>query len=84
MLDAIRESKPWVAMDAGCIDEMPGGLCVKTENEMAEAMSRMAKDNNLRASLGAAGRAAVETTYNLDCHTESYCKLVEELLASKV
>jgi glycosyltransferase involved in cell wall biosynthesis len=82
LLEAMRESKPWVAREAGCIDEMPGGLCVKTEQAMAEAMGRMEEDKDLRASLSASGRLAVETTYNLDCYTNSYCQLVEELVSS--
>jgi glycosyltransferase involved in cell wall biosynthesis len=83
LLEAMRESKPWIAREAGCIDEMPGGLCVHTEITMADSMNRMAQDKGLRKSLGAAGRTAVETTYNLDCYTESYCRLVEELTSTR-
>lgn len=68
-----------MAREAGCIHEMPGGLCAKTEDEMAEAMVTIVKDKQLRDSLGTSGRVAVETTYNLDNYTDSYCRLVEEL-----
>lgn len=82
LMEAMRERKPWVAREAGCIPEMPGGLCVKTENEMAEAMRKIAEDKNLRACLGASGRTAVETTFNLNLYVDSYCKLAEELATS--
>lgn len=79
LMEAMRESKPWVARQAGCIDEMPGGICVKTEQAMAEAMSKLGEDKDLRTRFGTAGRTAVENTYNLENYTDSYCKLVEEL-----
>jgi glycosyltransferase involved in cell wall biosynthesis len=84
LLEAMRESKPWIARKAGCIESMEGGICVKSEDEMATAIRLLAKDVRLCERLGHEGSHAVATRYNRETYVESYCKLVEELRASKV
>lgn len=81
LLEAMREGKPWIARDAGCIARMEGGICVKSENAMAEAMKRIASDPLLQARLGQEGKQAVITRYNRAAYVESYCKLIEELFS---
>jgi glycosyltransferase involved in cell wall biosynthesis len=80
LLEAMRESKPWIARMAGCIARMEGGICVKTEDEMASSIRLLAKDDNLRERLGKEGFQAVVTRYNRESYIESYRKLVEELV----
>jgi glycosyltransferase involved in cell wall biosynthesis len=58
---------------------MEGGICVNSEDGMANAIRLMAKDGELRERLGGEGSRAVATRYNRKAYTESYCKLIEEL-----
>jgi glycosyltransferase involved in cell wall biosynthesis len=81
LLEAMRETKSWIARDSGCVSEMPGGVCVHTEGEMAEQMIHLANDQNLRTVLGKQGRKAVEETYNRKHYIDAYCRLVSEVTA---
>jgi glycosyltransferase involved in cell wall biosynthesis len=83
LLEAMRESKPWIARKAGCIARMEGGICVKSEDAMANAIRRLAEDHGLRERLGREGSQAVATRYNRRKYVESYRKLVEELTADR-
>jgi len=80
LLEAMREAKPWVARDAGCIAEMPGGISVRSKNEMARQMVRLHAEHDLRTLLGSQGRNAVERTYNYNNYVDSYCDLVSEMV----
>jgi len=77
MLEAMAERKPWIARDAGCIAEMPGGLCVKSRTAMAQAMKTLAQESDLRSRLGHLGRESVETFYNRKMYSQSFCQLVK-------
>lgn len=79
LLEAMRESKPWIARDSGCISEMPGGVCVCTEAALAQQMARLAAYPGLQAELGIQGREAVEKIYNRQRYIDSYCELVSEV-----
>jgi len=79
LLEAMREQKPWIARDAGCISDMAGGICVKSEKEMAEAMQTMASDPLLREVLSKDGRQAIELLYNRKSFNASYIDLIEKL-----
>lgn len=79
LLEAMRETKPWIASKVGCIPELSGGVCVRTESEMAEKMINLADDQNMRTMLGKQGRMAVEEIYNSQHYINSYCKLVSEV-----
>ena len=79
LLEAMREHKPWIARDAGCISEMPGGVCVHSEQGMANAMSEFTTDPDFRESLARKGRHGVERLYNLESYIYSYTRLIEEI-----
>jgi len=83
LLEAMREGKPWVARNSGCIASMEGGLCVNSETEMSAAMNRIIADASLRERLSEEGRQAVLSKYNRKAYIESYCRLVEELTTSR-
>jgi glycosyltransferase involved in cell wall biosynthesis len=83
ILEAMRESKPWIAREAGCIADMPGGICVKTEAQMAHAMKHLTINSDQAHKLGTTGRLAIENFYNRAAYVESYCNLVSELKAQK-
>jgi glycosyltransferase involved in cell wall biosynthesis len=79
LLEAMRESKPWIARESGCISEMPGGIFIKTEAEMTAEMQQLTADKDLRETLGEAGRNAIETVYKREKYEESYLRLVQDL-----
>jgi glycosyltransferase involved in cell wall biosynthesis len=83
LLEAMREAKPWIASKVGCIPELPGGVCVRTEGEMAKQMIHLAGDQKLRTNLGKQGRQAVEETYNRQRYIDAYASLVSEVIGSK-
>lgn len=80
ILEAMRESKPWIAMRAGCISEFPGGLCVCTLQQMVSAMHKLGTQPGEREKFGQAGRQAVESQYSIDRFSSSYSALVEQLV----
>ena len=79
LLEAMRESKPWISRDVGCISELPGGVCVHTECEMTLQMVHFSDTPELRASLGLQGRESVEKIYNSKHYVDSYCDLIVEI-----
>ena len=79
LLEAMRESKPWIASRVGCIPEMPGGICIDSEPAMSAAMKELAADPSRRKTLGKLGHQAVIKTYNRKVCQEAYCKMIEEL-----
>lgn len=83
LLEAMSYAKPWVARDAGCIDRMEGGLCVKSVRAMAEAMRSLASNPELRSRVGATGKAAVEQHYRSTQYREAYLKLLQDLKIAK-
>ncbi len=80
LLEAMREAKAWIARKAGCIPEMPGGICITSEAEMSHQMSKLASQPKLRLALGSEGRAAIEKTYNRKHYVDSYCDLVAKVI----
>lgn len=80
LLEAMAFSKPWIARQAGCIRELPGGFCVKNQKAMSEAMRQLAQDPDLRQKLGKEGRKAIEAKYQRKKYEELYCRLVEEVV----
>lgn len=82
LLEAMREGKPWIARDAGCISSLEGGVCVGSESEMSQAILRLNKDSSLCKRLGNVGRTAIESRYNRQAYTDNYISLVEEITTS--
>jgi glycosyltransferase involved in cell wall biosynthesis len=83
LLEAMSYAKPWVARDAGCIDRMEGGFCVKSVKAMAEAMRSLASNPELRRRVGATGKAAVEQHYRSTQYCEAYLNLLQDLKTAK-
>ena len=80
LLEAMREKKPWIARDAGCISEMKGGVCVQSVPEMADNMRKISSDREFREDLASEGRFSIEQIYNLESHNSSYIRLIKELI----
>lgn len=83
LLEAMAYKKPWIARKAGCIEELPGGLCVSTVQKMAEAMRKLSVNHQERARLGVEGAMAVQRQFSRQEYNQSYCQMVEELVGTK-
>lgn len=79
LLEAMSYAKPWIARQAGCIEQMEGGLCVRSVSGMAKAMRQLATNSVLRFELGAVGRQAVKQRYTSAQYGAAYCHLLSEL-----
>jgi len=78
LLEAMRESKPWIARRSGCIHLMEGGLCVNSLHEMECAMKRIISEPDLAACLGSEGRQAIQNRYNSSITDAEHCTILEE------
>ncbi len=80
VLDAMASATPFISTDVGCVGDLPGGVVVRTQSGMAGAVRELLGDEGRRRSLGAAGRAACESTYNWPRVIDAYETLFETLL----
>ena len=79
LLEAMAYQKPWVARRAGCIQHLPGGICVHSENQMAKAMQLMASRPKQKRRLGLEGRTAVQNHFSRKQYAKRYCELIRGL-----
>ena len=42
LLEAMASRTPWLATDTGCVSELPGGVVVRSEDELVEKMRELA------------------------------------------
>jgi len=80
ILEAMREAKPWVARSAGCVEELPGGICVRNKHGMAQAMRHLAEHPGERQNLGEMGRQAVRKVFSHHQYTDAYLRLARGLV----
>ena len=80
LLDAMAAGRAFVSTDVGCVSELPGGIVVRDERAMADALRELLRQPERRAALAAAGRAACAQTYSWSRVADRY----EELLARLV
>jgi glycosyltransferase involved in cell wall biosynthesis len=89
MLDALACGTPVVGTRVGGIPEVIDhgrtGLLVKPHHpdELAAAIVRLLKDPALRARLGAAGRAHVETAFSVERMVEGTLAVYRSRLAAR-
>jgi glycosyltransferase involved in cell wall biosynthesis len=79
ILDAMGSSTPFISTNVGCISELPGGVIVRSEMEMAHQISELLTDAARRLHLGKAGRAACISTYNWAHVIDAYEALLQRL-----
>jgi glycosyltransferase involved in cell wall biosynthesis len=80
LLEAMAYQKPWVARRAGCIQYLPGGICVHSEKQMAKAMQLMASRPEQKKRLGREGRTAAENHFSRKQYANRYSELVREVV----
>jgi glycosyltransferase involved in cell wall biosynthesis len=80
LLEAMAYQKAWVARRAGCIQHLPGGICVHSEKQMAKAMQLMASQPDQKKCLGLEGRISVENHFSRKQYAKRYCDLVRDVV----
>jgi len=83
ILEAMSLGKPWIGRRAGCMPALPGGLCVRSQRSMAQAMCSIADSAEWRSRLSAEGKKAAMESFNREKNADSYRLLLRELLESR-
>ena len=79
LIDAMACGVPFISTASGCIREMPGGVAIESEREMAGAMRKLAGNPELRRNLAQSGAEAVDRIYNWEKILDCYERLLGEL-----
>jgi glycosyltransferase involved in cell wall biosynthesis len=80
LLEAMAYQKAWVARRAGCIQHLPGGICVHSEKQMARAMQLMASQPDQKRRLGLEGRIEVQNHFSRKQYATRYCELIRDVV----
>ena len=80
LLEAMAARLPWVTFEAGNVAELRGGIIVRNENEMQEAVESLRNDPILRNKLGKEGLQQVEKQHDWNCIIEQYIEVYEKLM----
>lgn len=83
ILDAMAAGVPFIATNAGCVSEFPGGLVCGTGRATTRAIAQLLDDEAWRRRLGAAGRAACVEKYDWERVLDAYEKLFQQLHAER-
>jgi glycosyltransferase involved in cell wall biosynthesis len=82
VLEAFAEKTPVVVRDLGALPELVaesgGGLVFRTQNELVEALDRLASDTELRVTLGCDGFFARHGLWSEAEHLDRYFALIEQ------
>ena len=82
VLEAFAEKTPVVVRDLGAlpelVDESGGGLVFRTGDELVDALSRLAEDQDLRVRLGCDGYLARLGIWSEAEHLHRYFGLIEQ------
>ncbi len=80
LLEAMACAKPFISTESsGCIEELPGGVVARSEQEISEQMKHLAENPDARVALGKTGRDACLTRYTHERVVDAYQKLLESL-----
>ena len=79
ILDAMASGTPYISTEVGCISEFPGGVPVRSAEEMSEAMRSLLRDKRKRRKFINEGFAACKETYNWDHVANCYDTLFQKL-----
>lgn len=85
--EAFACGTPAIVRDAGgsreLIDATGGGMVYQTDEELLDALHRLASDNTLRARLAQRARTGYEQHYTQQRHVDAYMACVEEIHEKK-
>ena len=83
IIEAFARRTPVIVNDLGALPEVVedsgGGYVYRNEEQLREAMEKLASDPDLRRQLGDNGHAAYRKYWDQDAHLERYLGLIEEL-----
>jgi len=79
LLEAMASHTPFVSTNSGCVAEIPGGIVVRTETEMADQIRSLINSPDARKTLAEAGWNACKTVYDWERVIDSYERLLSKL-----
>ncbi len=80
ILEAMSAGLPWVSFDVGNVAELCGGIVVKNEVQMREAIIELQKSPALRQRLSTEGQAQVIDHYDWKQVAEQYWQLYQSVI----
>lgn len=78
LLDAMACGEPFVSTDVRCVAELPGGVTVAHERDLAPTLCALRADSDHRAKLGSQGSAATRTEYHREIEIDTYNRLLRK------
>lgn len=81
VLDAMAAGTPFLSTDVGSVSELPGGLIAMNEQQMAQLLSRLAGDSQLRKKLGEEGLQGALKHYSWSAVVDQYEILFQRLIS---
>ncbi len=82
LLEAMAAGLPWVSFPVGNVQELAGGLIMKNQADMQQALSWL-RDNPVQAQrLGETGRAFVRLNHSHDRMIDAYLTLYRRLMTA--
>ncbi|MCL5884144.1 MAG: glycosyltransferase family 4 protein [Deltaproteobacteria bacterium] len=82
IVEAMASGTPFIAFPAGNIFEMPGGILVRSVDEMAAEIGKLLEDEEKRRELGKLGLSEQRARYDWEVIVNQYARLYQELLRS--
>ncbi len=79
LLEAMASHTPWLSTDTGCVAELPGGVVVRSEDEMVEQLRALVASPSRREKLAAEGWAACQKTYDWEQVVAAYDRLIAKV-----
>jgi glycosyltransferase involved in cell wall biosynthesis len=87
LIEAFREGTPVIARDIGpfgeIVKESGGGLLFRTQDELAEALQRLAADPDLAERFGKSGNAALQRRWMEDAVIPDYFDMIRRVAKKK-
>ncbi len=87
LLEAFREGAPTIARRLGpypqIVEESGAGLLFETQDELRDAIMRLAVEPGLRERLGASGRKALDARWSEAVVIDAYLDLIQDLAGKK-
>jgi len=83
ILEAMAAGTPWISFGGGCVRENTGGLVVSDLDEMVETLQMLLADQQVRRSLGEAGRMRIAERHSWDTIARQYEQLYVDVVAGR-
>jgi glycosyltransferase involved in cell wall biosynthesis len=79
LLEAMASHTAFVSTDTGCVAELPGGVVVRSEQEMTAQLRQLVNTPRTREKLAEEGWVACKSTYDWERVIESYVSLLSKV-----